>query len=51
MAENEMIAYYSQAPYNMPELKHLLDTYVDEAATKQRIIDQVDKNIEAPSQK
>ena len=51
MAENEMIAYYSQAPYNMPELKHLLDTYVEDAATKQRIMDEVDKNSEAASQK
>ena len=45
MAENEMIAYYSQAPYDTPELKRLLDTYVDDAATKQRILDQVAKNI------
>ena len=51
MAENEMIAYYSQAPYDMPELKHLLDVYMDDAATKQRIVDQVSKNIEPSSHK
>ncbi len=45
MAEDEMVIYYSQAPYDTPELKRLLDTYVDDAATKQRILDQVAKNI------
>lgn len=51
MAENEMIAYYSQAPYDTPELKRLLETYVDDAATRQRILDQVAKNITSASHK
>jgi hypothetical protein len=51
MAENEAVSYYSQAPYDMPELKRLLDTYVDDMATKQEILNQVAKNIAAASQK
>lgn len=50
MAEDETIVYYSQAPYDTPELKRLLETYVENAATKQRILDQVAKNIVAATQ-
>ncbi len=51
MAEEEMIAYYSQAPYDLQELKQLLDKYVEDAAIKQRILDQVAKNSSTNSQK
>lgn len=51
MAESEMIVYYSQSPYNTTELKHLLDTYVDDSATRQSILDQVAKNIASASHK
>ena len=50
MAEDEMIVYYSQAPYDTPELKRLLEAYVQDTATKQRILDQVAKNIAVASQ-
>lgn len=46
-----MVVYYSQAPYDTPKLKRLLDTYVDDAATRQRILDQVAKNITLASHK
>ena len=51
IAEEEAIFYYSQPPSSSQELKQLLDTYVDDVATKQRILDQVAKNIAAASQK
>jgi hypothetical protein len=50
-AEDEVISYYSHPPYDPQELKRLLDTYAVDAATRQRILDQVAKNIAAASQK
>lgn len=48
MAEEEVVTYYSQTPCNMQQLKRLLDEYVEDAATKQKILDQVAKNASAP---
>lgn len=42
--ENYIVCLYSIQPYNQPELKHLLDTYLSDSVAKQRIIDQVAKN-------
>lgn len=49
-AEDEVILYYSQAPFDTPELTRFLDTYVEDSATKQRILDQVAKNIASATQ-
>ena len=48
LATKNIISEYSSPPYDSQELKRLLDTYVDDAATKQKILDQVAKNIAAP---
>ena len=51
MAESEIVSYYSHPPYDPQELKRLLDTYVEDTATKQSILNQVAKNITTASEK
>ena len=51
MAEREMILYYSQAPYDTPELKRFLDTYVQEGPTKREVLEKIAKNIALASHK
>jgi hypothetical protein len=50
-AESEVIFYYLQKPSATEELLRLLSTYVDDEATRQRILDQVSKSIVSAAQK
>ncbi len=49
-AEDEIIAYYSQPPYETPQLLHLMEVYVDDAAGQKRILVEVAKSIPPISQ-
>lgn len=49
-AEDEIIAYYSQPPYETPQLLHLMEIYVDDAAGQKRILIEVAKIIPPISQ-
>jgi len=42
--ERYVIGIYSARPYNLLELKHLLDTYLYDSIMKERILEQVTKN-------
>ncbi|MGI4791448.1 MAG: hypothetical protein ACRYFS_21680 [Janthinobacterium lividum] len=49
MAENEVVTYYSRALYDLKELQSFLDLYVDDPATREKIVEQVARNmVEAP---
>jgi len=51
LAEKEVVFLYSHPPYNIQELQQFLNAYVDDPVIKQRILDQVAKNIAVASQK
>ena len=45
LAENYLTTVYSEPPYDVDELKRLLDAYISNPATKARILDQVSRNV------
>ena len=45
--EKYIVRLYSMAPYNPQELKRLLDVYITDAGTKQKIMDQVLQNTQS----
>jgi hypothetical protein len=44
-AEKNLVKMYSQAPYDTNELKAYLNTYVSDRSERERIVDEVNKNI------